>query len=136
LGLSAAGCVATISTIGGHDEAEVRQWAAQARDMCFERTGQEPPYVFTTDGCTLSPDGTWQLCCVEHDMIYWCGGSAEERRLADTRLRACVAGSGSPRIAPITYWGVRLGGSPWLPTYWRWGYGWPWPRGYTDDKRP
>jgi hypothetical protein len=26
--------------------------------------------------------------------------------------------------------GVRIGGTPYLPTRFRWGYGWPWPRGY------
>jgi hypothetical protein len=25
---------------------------------------------------------------------------------------------------------VRVGGSPYWPTRFRWGYGWPWPRGY------
>lgn len=24
--------------------------------------------------------------------------------------------------------GVRVGGAPWWPTPFRWGYGWPWPR--------
>lgn len=135
LTLGVAACVATISTIGGHDAAELERWAAQARGMCVERTGQVPPYPFTTDGCTLSPDGTWQACCVEHDMIYWCGGSAEERRQSDARLRACVVGNGGRRIASIMYAGVRLGGSPWWPAYWRWGYGWPWLHGYATDER-
>jgi hypothetical protein len=27
--------------------------------------------------------------------------------------------------------GVRVGGSPYWPTRYRWGYGWPWPRGYA-----
>jgi len=34
--------------------------------------------------------------------------------------------------------GVRVGGTPYLPTRFRWGYGWPWPRGYralTDIER-
>jgi hypothetical protein len=26
--------------------------------------------------------------------------------------------------------GVRVGGSPYFPTTYRWGYGWPYPRGY------
>ena len=77
----AAGCVPTINTIGGHDEAELRQWAEEAWGLCLQRTGQDPSYPFTTDGCTLWPDGFWQSCCVEHDMAYWCGGSAEERRV-------------------------------------------------------
>ena len=28
--------------------------------------------------------------------------------------------------------GVRIGGSPYFPTSYRWGYGWPYPRGYQD----
>lgn len=34
--------------------------------------------------------------------------------------------------------GVRVGGTPYLPTMFRWGYGWPYPRGYkalTDEER-
>jgi len=27
--------------------------------------------------------------------------------------------------------GVRIGGTPYLPTKFRWAYGWPYPRGYT-----
>jgi hypothetical protein len=131
--LAIFGCVPTRSTIGGHDEEELKKWAVQAAEMCRQRTGQEPPNAFTTDGCTLSPDGTWQSCCVDHDMVYWCGGSSAARCLADEKFRSCIAEKGGGVTAAIMYWGVRLGGNPWLPTYWRWGYGWSWPRGYTDD---
>jgi hypothetical protein len=35
--------------------------------------------------------------------------------------------------------GVRVGGSPYFPTFYRWGYGWPYLRGYKaisdDDKQ-
>ena len=34
--------------------------------------------------------------------------------------------------------GVRVGGSPYWPTQFRWGYGWPYPRGYqalSPDER-
>jgi hypothetical protein len=134
LALGVAGCVPTISTIGGHDEAELRTWAEEAREHCLRRTGQAPPYPFTTDGCTLWPDGTWQSCCVEHDVLYWCGGSADARRVADEQFRACVSDHGGRALAPILYWSIRLGGNPWLPVYWRWGYGWAWPRGYTGTR--
>ena len=134
LALWAAGCVPTINTIGGHDEAELRQWAEEAWGLCLQRTGQDPSYPFTTDGCTLSPDGSWQSCCVEHDMAYWCGGSAEERRVTDALFRACVTDHGGRALAALLYWSVRVSGNPWLPVYWRWGYGWAWPRGYTDTR--
>jgi hypothetical protein len=130
------GCVPAKSTIGGHTEAELETWAEQARALCLERIGQAPPSAFTTDGCTLAPDGTWQACCVDHDMVYWCGGSDAERRAADAELRRCMAEHGGEALAAIGYWAVRVGGHPWLPTYWRWGYGWSWPHDYTEPKGP
>jgi hypothetical protein len=30
--------------------------------------------------------------------------------------------------------GVRLGGVPWTPFHWRWGYGHPWPHGYLAER--
>ncbi|MSP97236.1 MAG: hypothetical protein EXR29_08440 [Betaproteobacteria bacterium] len=91
---------------------------------------------FTTDGCSAFPDGTvqqrklWRDCCVAHDPAYWRGGIYDERRAADRALETCVASVGEPAIAKIMLAGARVGGSPWWPTQFRWGYGWPWPRGY------
>lgn len=91
---------------------------------------------FTSDGCSDFPDGTpsnktlWLACCVAHDRAYWAGGTARERAQADAVLRACVANVGEPQIAALMLAGVRVGGSPYWPTRFRWGYGWPWPRGY------
>ena len=91
---------------------------------------------FTTDGCSDFPDGTpthktlWLGCCTKHDKAYWQGGTYNERREADKELRRCVANVGEPAIAALMLAGVRVGGSPYWPTRFRWGYGWPWPRGY------
>jgi hypothetical protein len=91
---------------------------------------------FTTDGCSVFPDGTlqqqslWVECCIRHDLAYWQGGSYAARLAADEALRACVAAVGEPEIAAVMLAGVRVGGSPYFPTTYRWGYGWPWPRGY------
>ncbi|MDH5711942.1 MAG: FAD-binding oxidoreductase [Gammaproteobacteria bacterium] len=91
---------------------------------------------FTTDGCSSFPDGTpaqqslWAECCIRHDLAYWKGGSYEERLDADRALEACVARVGEPAIAAVMLAGVRVGGSPYFPTFYRWGYGWPFPRGY------
>jgi len=91
---------------------------------------------FTSDGCSRFPDGLygqadlWHSCCVEHDLAYWRGGSWDERLAADRALQACVAATGQDEIANLMLVGVRLGGSPWWPTSYRWGYGWPWLRGY------
>lgn len=91
---------------------------------------------FTSDGCSEFPDGTsaqrtlWRACCVEHDRAYWRGGTYEERIAADRALQECVARVGEPAIALVMLAGVRVGGSPFWPTSFRWGYGWPWPHGY------
>ncbi len=91
---------------------------------------------FTTDGCSSFPDGTieqkalWKYCCVVHDYAYWQGGSYDQRKQADKALEVCVAQVGEPEIAKLMLAGVRVGGTPWLPTRFRWGYGWPWLRGY------
>lgn len=91
---------------------------------------------FTTDGCSDFPDGTprhqdlWLKCCIEHDQKYWMGGGYDERVAADKELRACVQSVGEPAIAALMLAGVRVGGSPWWPTHFRWGYGWPYTRGY------
>lgn len=88
-------------------------------------------YPFTTDGCSMWPDGNYGGCCVEHDDAYWQGGTWRERREADRKLMACVVLKGHPFLALLIYLGVRIGGIGLLPTPWRWGYGWKWPR--TDD---
>lgn len=91
---------------------------------------------FTSDGCSAFPDGTlaqrqlWLDCCTEHDRAYWKGGTYEERLDADRQLRACVARVGEPEVALLMLAGVRVGGTPYLPTAFRWGYGWSYPRFY------
>ncbi len=91
---------------------------------------------FTSDGCSAFPDGTprqktlWLDCCYQHDRAYWQGGIREQRAEADQALRACVAAVGEPEIAALMLAGVRVGGTPYLPTRFRWGYGWPFFRGY------
>ncbi len=93
---------------------------------------------FTTDGCSEFPDGTpsqktlWRSCCIEHDRAYWLGGTYAERVAADKALQQCVASVGEARIGALMLGGVRVGGSPFWPTRFRWGYGWPWPRGYRS----
>ncbi len=70
------------------------------------------------------------MCCVAHDYAYWKGGTYQERVSADNELEVCVSGVGEPEIARLMLAGVRVGGTPYLPTLFRWGYGWPYPRGY------
>ena len=91
---------------------------------------------FTSDGCSVFPDGTfeykelWLSCCTAHDYAYWQGGTYEERLVADEQLSQCVAKVGEPQIAKLMLAGVRVGGSPYFPTSFRWGYGWSYPRWY------
>jgi len=61
-----------------------------------------------------------------HDIAYWCGGSAKQRKVVDDTLRQCVKESGSPVNSVLMGIGVRAGGSRLWPLPWRWGYGWPW----------
>lgn len=99
-------------------------------------SGADELKPFTTDGCSSFPDGTiehqslWVECCIRHDLAYWQGGSRQDRLNADKQLESCVAGVGEPEIASVMLAGVRVGGSPYLPTPFRWGYGWPYPRAY------
>jgi hypothetical protein len=74
----------------------------------------------------------WQECCTAHDLAYWQGGSYQQRLQADRQLQQCVTKVGQKDIARLMLAGVRVGGTPVLPTSFRWGYGWPYPRGYRD----
>jgi len=91
---------------------------------------------FTSDGCSSFPNGTvqhqslWINCCIQHDFSYWKGGTREQRLKADNELEICVSKIGKPEIAKIMLYGVRVGGSPYIPTPYRWGYGWNYLRGY------
>jgi len=100
---------------------------------------------FTSDGCSLFPDGTitdrakWCGCCLMHDIAYWRGGTEEERKRADAALRDCVLEhTGDKALSETMYLGVRAGGHPVFPAWYRWAYGWPYGRGYnalSDEER-
>lgn len=87
--------------------------------------------VFQSDGCSSFPDGTykeqtlWLSCCIDHDRAYWKGGTYDEREEADKALSSCIKNVGEPDIANLMLAGVRVGGTPFLPTSFRWAYGWP-----------
>lgn len=98
---------------------------------------------FVSDGCSAFPDGTvkqkelWLDCCTEHDLAYWKGGTRQQRKQADLTLKECVSAVGEPEVATLMLAGVRVGGTPYLPTDFRWGYGWSYPRFYgplTEDE--
>lgn len=93
-----------------------------------------PPNPFHSDGCSCWYDGDWVECCVEHDLIYWTGGTRDERETADAELMKCVTAKGHPTIARLMYVGVRAGGVWWLPTPFRWGFGWNYPQSGPPNK--
>jgi hypothetical protein len=93
-------------------------------------------HPFSTDGCTDFPNGTpdkpnlWLACCIHHDLLYWAGGSIEQKLKADEYLFKCVAEKHEPVIAALMFAGVTVGGTPWIKDPARWGYGWPKLRGF------
>lgn len=91
---------------------------------------------FNSDGCSMVADGflrsDWVSCCVKHDIEYWMGGSESDKQKADNNLSACVGTQAFPLLGDLFYYGVGIGGSPELPTSWRWGYGWVHNRGYQS----
>jgi hypothetical protein len=121
------------------DHAAAAAIETKARDRCRDLgfPAGEPTERFRTDGCSMWPDGmftgeTWQRCCVEHDMAYWCGGTRAMRKDADRELRECVGREYRSWMGAVMYPGVYLGGAPHVPAYWRWGYGHRYPKGYSD----
>jgi hypothetical protein len=109
-------------------EIELRTLDRHAAEVCCRQRPacNLPPRPFTTDVCSMWPDGTWAACCIEHDIAYWCGGPAEARERADDAFRACMRAEGGPCLSTLSYVGVRVGGPAWMPFPWRWGYGWDW----------
>lgn len=84
-----------------------------------------------SDGCTLIPDTHIKPCCLVHDQEYYRGGTRDERRESDKKLYNCVKkkkGLQHRIFAPFIWLGVRIGGLPFLPTRFRWGFG-------TNEKR-
>ena len=89
---------------------------------------------FVSDGCTLAPSLGFDHCCKEHDRAYWAGGTSAERKAADWAFRDCIRENGHPVLARIYSWAVRMGGTPLLPTPWRWGFGLCWPGGNVKSE--
>ena len=107
------------------------------KEIFLQKTWEPPlpPNEFKSDGCSCWPDYDWADCCVEHDAIYWMGGAREERKKADMDLQKCLSQKGHPFIGKIMYYGVRIGGVYWLPTPFRWGFGWNYPQSGPPGKQ-
>lgn len=93
---------------------------------------ETPSNAFNQDGCSLFIDSffshDFSEACLAHDIRYWAGGPAEERKLADIALRRDIAHTGpiGPVLAPIMYMGVRIFGDSFITKAVgaNWGYGW------------
>jgi hypothetical protein len=111
---------------------------AAAAKWCKEMGEPEgaPPLPFRFDGCSWWPDGSYRGCCECHDYAYWCGGSAALRKRADRALRECVAEKKGEAFGALMEAGVRVGGHPVVPMYFRWGYGHEYDASYPPVSAP
>lgn len=142
VGVVAFGACLTLPhhTVSPYDESPEAARAIEARAVAWCTAHGEPagppPRPFRFDGCSWFPDrfgeSVWRDCCEEHDYAYWCGGSARDRERADARLGECVAGAASPGLGRLMRLGVRVGGHPVVPIYFRWGYGHAYRGGYPS----
>jgi hypothetical protein len=111
------------------------RYPAQAGTIPLEKLVNKL-HPFQSDGCTTFPNSIaypnpskWGLCCVQHDIAYWKGGSQENRKNADKQLQACVIEQGEANLASWLYWNVHAKDSNSNST--PWGYGWQMNRGYA-----
>ena len=79
---------------------------------------------FSSNGCSVFPDGATYGCCYVHDMAYWAGGTAADRRKADRALELCAGDVSNHVVGGIMYAAVTIFGTPGVPTRVQWGYGW------------
>lgn len=99
---------------------------------------QQPPLPYKSDGCSYSPDFNFNQCCRDHDRAYYYGGSKQQRKRTDQKFRQCVRNKGHAILDDVYYSGVRVFAVPWLPTSFRWGFGYPFRkghRGYTPQSK-
>jgi hypothetical protein len=68
-----------------------------------------------TDGCTFSPDFSFSVCCIAHDINYSDHPAGISRAGADKELRRCIASTGHPLLAWLYWSAVRIFGR----TAWR-----------------
>ena len=92
---------------------------------------KENDYLGDYDGCSGGMSKLWRFfgsippwegCCDTHDIAYAKGGTAAERLANDLKMMLCVIKRGYPKIAVTMFILVRIGGVPWLPTPYRWGF--------------
>ena len=99
-----------------------------------------PPFKFIWDGCSGGISALTNLFfmkvdwqdgkgCLTHDYAYWRGGSFAMKKKADTDLYDHIISLGHSKIYAYVVWiAIALGGMPFIPAPWRWGYGYPFPQ--------
>lgn len=71
----------------------------------------------------------WVLCCVQHNIAYWKGGSRKDRNDTDRQLQTCLIERGDSSSANLMHWDFLQTQTPvHTPS---WGYGWRRSRGYA-----
>lgn len=66
----------------------------------------------------------WRHCCEIHDKAYYYGGTKKQKIIADEKLGSCVSKVvGNKFLGKAMQAAVEIGGGPYLPTPYRWGYG-------------
>jgi hypothetical protein len=96
---------------------------SMAAQLPQSKPAREVPPDFKSDGCSGWPDGDYRECCEAHDLDYYFGGTAKERKESDKRLYKCVRDKGHKVNAILMLIGVRFAASKWIPTPFRWGFG-------------
>lgn len=75
----------------------------------------------------------WGHCCSALDLEYWRGGTFIAQREANDAFRSCLGDVYPESYVPIiAYYGLYVVNSPFIPTSWRWGYGWDFGHGFRD----
>lgn len=64
----------------------------------------------------------WEGCCDTHDKVYGPGGTSNQKAAADWALYECVRDTDNRATAGLMLVAVAIGGQPFFPMGWRWGY--------------
>ncbi len=73
-------------------------------------------------------------CCLSYDEKYIYGGSENFRKTVDYQIKTCALKQGIEEKSTIAlFYAVRLLGTPYIDTPWRWGYGYDFGGGYRDN---
>jgi hypothetical protein len=100
-------------------------------DLAHKIHEDTPDKHFTSDGASGFPDEVGAVdiypATFWHDVDYWAGRKSDlaGRLVSDCRLAINVVEmcNGPAALAELVFNGVRFGGSGYMSTPWRWGFG-------------